>query len=176
MERGAPSTGARTVTTWRALPRGGYYVPTSTGPIQIGIPPETIKDVMELKLDVPRAYVLPRELFDRRRGLSVAEFEFPTYYSFFLLKRRSRLVVFSNDIERRVRSIFQESLFGPSGEPLSSEFADGYPETHRPNFKKESDFFRTVPGKGRLTVDDLVEFVVAENGVAKIDDAVSVTE
>ncbi len=159
---------------WRALPRGGYYVPTSAGPIQIGVPPETIKDVMELALDVPVAYVLPRELFDRRRGLSVAEFEFPTYYSFFLLNRRARLVVASRDIERRVRAVFQESLFGPATEPLPSEFADDYPKSHRPNFKKESDWFRTLPGKGRLTVDDLVEFLVAENGEARIDERVTI--
>jgi CRP-like cAMP-binding protein/glyoxylase-like metal-dependent hydrolase (beta-lactamase superfamily II) len=148
--------------SWLALPRGGYFVPTSVGPIQIGIPPETIKDVMELKLDVPTAYVLPRELFDRRRGLSVAEFEFPTYYSFFLLKRRARLVVSSRDIEQRVRSIFQESLFGPKTGPLASEFADGYSAAARPDFEKESDYFRTIPGRGRLTVDELIEFIVAE--------------
>ncbi|HVJ91674.1 MAG TPA: hypothetical protein VM580_17855, partial [Labilithrix sp.] len=84
------------------LPRGGYYVRTSLGSIQIGIPPETIKDVMGLALDVPVAYVLPVELFDRRRGISIAEFEFPAYYNYFLLKRRCRLVVRSRDIEERV--------------------------------------------------------------------------
>ncbi|MBX3215772.1 MAG: cyclic nucleotide-binding domain-containing protein [Labilithrix sp.] len=167
-EQRGTSSGPSTSTGWLALPRGGYYVRTSAGAVQIGIPPETIKDVMELRLDVPVAYVLPRELFDRRRGLSVAEFEFPAYYSYFLLKRRCRLVVLSRDVERRVRSIFQESLFGPSAGPLPSEFADGFPESHRPDFKKESDFFRTVPGKGRLTVDDLVEFVVADQGSARI--------
>lgn len=129
---------------------------------------------MELELDVPAAYVLPRELFDRRRGLSVAEFEFPTYYSFFLLKRRARLVVEARDVERRVRAIFQESLFGPSTGPLPSEFASGCPESHRPDFDKECNYFRTVPGKGRLTVDDLVEFVVAEEGVATIDGKVTI--
>lgn len=129
---------------------------------------------MDLALEVPVAYVLPRELFDRRRGLSVAEFEFPTYYSFFLLNRRARLVVASRDIEKRVRAIFQESLFGPATEPLPSEFADGYPESHRPSFKKESDWFRTLPGRGRLTVDDLVEFVVADGGEATIDERVKV--
>ncbi|HVH41000.1 MAG TPA: MBL fold metallo-hydrolase, partial [Labilithrix sp.] len=159
---------------WRALPRGGHYVRTSAGAVQIGIPPETIKDVMELALDVPVAYVLPRELFDRRRGLSVAEFEFPAYYNFFLLKRRCRLVVLSRDVERRVRSIFQESLLGPSSGPLPTEFADGCPESHRPDFQKESEYFRTVPGKGRLTVDDLIEFVVAEDGKAKIDGDVTI--
>ncbi len=166
--------GAKTAIGWLALPRGGYYVRTSAGPIQIGMPPETIKDVMELKLDVPIAYVLPSELFDRRRGLSVAEFEFPAYYSFFLLKRRCRLVVLSKDVERRVRAIFQESLFGPSGEPLPSEFADGFPEGARPDFQKESDYFRTVPGRGKLTVDDLIEFVVAEHGTVHLDGGVSI--
>lgn len=164
MDRPPPSTRG----TWVALPRGGYYVRTSAGPVQIGIPPETIKDVMELRLDVPVAYVLPRELFDRRRGLSVAEFEFPSYYSFFLLKRRCRLVVLSEDVERRVRAIFQESLFGPTNDPLPSEFADGYSDAKRPDFKRESEYFRTVPGRGRLTVDDLVEFVVLQGGRAEI--------
>jgi CRP-like cAMP-binding protein/glyoxylase-like metal-dependent hydrolase (beta-lactamase superfamily II) len=170
MDRSPPST----VGAWVALPRGGYYVRTIAGPVQIGMPPETIKDVMGMKLDVPIAYVLPRDLFDRRRGLSVAEFEFPAYYSFFLLKRKCRLVVFASDVERRVRAIFQESLFGPGSEPLASEFADGYPLGNRPDFKKESDYFRTVPGKGRLTVDDLVEFVVMEDGKATIAPGVSI--
>jgi CRP-like cAMP-binding protein/glyoxylase-like metal-dependent hydrolase (beta-lactamase superfamily II) len=172
MDRAPPST----VGAWVALPRGGYYVRTVAGPVQIGMPPETIKDVMGMKLDVPIAYVLPRDLFDRRRGLSVAEFEFPAYYSFFLLKRKCRLVVFSKDVERRVRAIFQESLFGPGTEPLPSEFADGYPLANRPDFKKESDFFRTVPGKGRMTVDDLIDFVVMENGKATITEGVTVEE
>ena len=163
-----PTLGPATVGAWIALPRGGYYVRTSAGPVQIGIPPETIKDVMEHKLDVPIAYVLPRDLFDRRRGLSVAEFEFPAYYSFFLLKRRCRLVVLNADVERRVRAIFQESLFGPTGEPLPSEFADGYPEARRPRFQSESEYFRTVPGRGRIEADDLVEFVQVENGQAEI--------
>jgi CRP-like cAMP-binding protein/glyoxylase-like metal-dependent hydrolase (beta-lactamase superfamily II) len=165
-----------TVGTWLALPRGGYYVRTSVGAIQIGMPPETIKDVMELKLDVPVAYVLPRDLFDRRRGLSVAEFEFPAYYSFFLLKRRCRLVVLNRDVERRVRAIFQESLFGPTGEPLPGEFADGYPEARRPRFQRESEYFRTVPGRGRIEASDLVEFVHVENGEAIIAPGVSIID
>lgn len=156
-----------------ALPRGGTYVRTSAGAIQVGMPPETIKDVMEMKLDVPIAYVLPLELFDRRRGLSVAEFEFPAYYSFFLLKRRCRLVALDRDVERRVRAVFQETLFGPDGEPLPSEFEAGYADNRRPRFKRESEYFRTLPGKGRLTVDDLIEFVHPdERGVVRFEGGV----
>jgi CRP-like cAMP-binding protein/glyoxylase-like metal-dependent hydrolase (beta-lactamase superfamily II) len=174
--RGSVAGGPATIGSWLALPRGGYYIRTSAGAIQIGMPPETIKDVMELKLDVPIAYVLPRDLFDRRRGLSVAEFEFPAYYSFFLLKRRCRLVVLSPDVERRVRAIFQESLFGPTGEPLPSEFADGYPEARRPRFQRESEYFRTVPGRGRLEADDLVEFVTVAGGEAEVAPGVTLVE
>lgn len=141
------------------LPRGGYYVKTSAGAIQFGMPPETVKDVMALGLDVPLLYVLPRELFDRRRGLSVAEFEFPAYYNFFLLKRRARLGVDDRGVEARVRAIFQETLFGPKGEPHPSEYADGFPLDARPDFRKESEYFRSVPGRARLEVDDLVELV-----------------
>lgn len=143
---------------WFVLPRGGTYVPTSAGAIQVGIPPETIKDVMAQKLALPDLYVVPRKLFDRKRGLSVAEFEFPSYYSFFLLKRKARLLVESADVEARIRAIFQETLFGPVGVPDDSEFAAGIPQDARPDFHGEAEYFRNVPGRGRLEVDDLVEF------------------
>jgi glyoxylase-like metal-dependent hydrolase (beta-lactamase superfamily II)/uncharacterized cupin superfamily protein len=169
-----PPSVAETVGPWLSLPRGGYYVRTSAGAVQIGVPPETIKDVMDLRLEVPIAYVLPRELFDRRRGLSVAEFEFPAYYGYFLLNRRCRLVVESADVERRIRSIFQESLFGPKADPPPGEFAEAYAAERRPRFAKESEYFRTVPGKGRLTADDLIEFVVMVDGRAEVAPGVEV--
>ncbi len=150
-------------------------MPTSSGAIQVGIPPETIKDVMAQKLALPELYIVPRRLFDQRRGLSVAEFEFPAYYSFFLLKRKARLLVESADVEARVRSIFQETLFGPTGEPDASEFVDGLPADARPNFHGEAEYFRNVPGRGRLEVDDLVEFLHFDaGGVARFGDRVRV--
>jgi phosphoribosyl 1,2-cyclic phosphodiesterase len=141
------------------LPRGGIYVRTSAGPVQFGIPPETIKDGMALGLDVPVAYVVPHELFDRRRGISVAEFEFPAYYNFFLLKRRARLVVESDAVEARIRGVFQETLFGPTKPPNEREFDEGYPDGARPDFQRESDYFRRRADGSRTEVDDLVEFI-----------------
>ena len=141
------------------LPRGGIYVRSSAGPIQFGIPPETIKDGMALGLEVPGAYVVPHELFDRRRGISVAEFEFPAYYNFYLLKRRARLVVESAAVEARIRGVFQETLFGPTRPPDEREFDEGYPAGGRPDFQKESDYFRRRADGSRTEVDDLVLFV-----------------
>ena len=65
------------------LPRGGIYIKTQIGPIQFGMPPETVKDSLNLKLEVPYIFVLPNNRFDRKFGINVAEFEFPAYFNFF---------------------------------------------------------------------------------------------
>jgi CRP-like cAMP-binding protein/phosphoribosyl 1,2-cyclic phosphodiesterase len=165
----AESAAARVV----PLPRGGTYVTTSIGPVQYGLPPETIKDSMDLGLQVPQVFVVPKQLFDRRRGLSVAETEFPSYYNFFLLKRKALLVV-EGDAEQRIRAIFQETLFGPKSEPLDVEFAPDFPLDARPNFAKESEFFRSVPGRKRIEVDDLIDFITIRDGEAELGPGVVV--
>ncbi|NUO49781.1 MAG: cAMP/cGMP-dependent 3',5'-cyclic-AMP/GMP phosphodiesterase, partial [Polyangiaceae bacterium] len=93
------------------LPRGGTYVKTPIGPVQVGVPPETIKDSMALGIPLPGVFVVPPELFDRRRGLTLAEIEFPAYYNYFVLKRRARVVVETNDTADRLRTMMRESLF-----------------------------------------------------------------
>jgi hypothetical protein len=45
------------------LPRGGSYVKTSAGPIQIGMPPESIKDTMLMGLPTPVIYVFPSKRY-----------------------------------------------------------------------------------------------------------------
>jgi len=66
------------------LPRGGILIPTSIGNIQFGVPPETIKDSMQLKGGVPEVYIAPEFMFDLNQGIALAEMEFPIYYNFFL--------------------------------------------------------------------------------------------
>lgn len=157
------------------LPRGGLYVRTSVGPIQFGIPPETIKDSMALGLPVPTVYVVPHELFDRRRGVNVAECEFPAYYNYFILGRRIRLLVDDAGVESRIRTVFEESLFGPSVPPREAEFAEDVPMDCRPDFARESEYFRRQRDGTRLTVDTLVEFVrFDERGVAVLGGGVEV--
>ena len=140
------------------LPRGGTWVRTAAGPIQFGIPPETIKDSMSMKLDVPAIFVVPRLMFDRQRGVNVAEIEFPAYYNYFLLKRRIRLVVPSEAAETALRNILEQSLFGPAEWLTDVEFRADYPVDGRPDFAKECEYFRRGP-RGRLVVDELVKFV-----------------
>ena len=51
---------------------------TSEGIIQIGMPPGTIKDHLLVGNEVPTAFVVYGEMFDRFNGVNVAEFELPT--------------------------------------------------------------------------------------------------
>ncbi len=142
------------------LSRGGIYVKTPAGPIQVGAPPETIKDSMAMGLPLPDAFVVPPELFDRRRGLTLAEIEFPAYFNFFVLKRKAKLIVEREQTAARLRSVFRESLFGSGMAANDDEFADNYPRELRPDFVRETDHFRRGPNGKCQDVDDLVDFCV----------------
>lgn len=158
-----------------ALSRGGLYVQTSAGPIQFGIPPETIKDSMARGLSVPAVYVVPHQLFDRHRGVNVSECEFPAYYNYFILKRRIRLLVDDASVEARLRAVFRESLFGPGPEAGEGEFASEMPASARPDFAREFAHFRRGPDGRKLELDTLVEFLRFDaNGRASVGPGVEV--
>lgn len=147
-----------------ALSRGGLYVQTSAGPIQFGLPPETIKDSMSRGLAVPAVYVVPHQLFDRHRGVNVSECEFPAYYNYFVLKRRIRLLVDDASVEARLRTVFGEALFGPGPAAGEGEFASEMPASSWPDFGREFAHFRRGPDGRRLEVDTLVEFLRFDEG------------
>jgi len=69
------------------------------------MPPETIKDSMDLGLKVPKYFIVPSQRFDTRIGLSVAEFEFPAYFNFFVQKNKVNLIV-DKEGELAIRTIF----------------------------------------------------------------------
>ena len=94
------------------LPRGGCIVKTNKGNVQFGIPPETVKDSMMMGLEVPVYYVVPTNRFDNRVCLNVAEFEFPAYFNFFVRKRTVNLIC-TQEAEKAIRTVFQETLLGP---------------------------------------------------------------
>lgn len=159
------------------LPRGGVVVRTSAGPIQFGCPPETIKDHMALGLTVPTFYVVPKERFDRARGVNVSEVEFPAYFNFFVLKRTVNLIT-DEDGEARLRRILTETLFGPQGRYAGdAEFDASVAPAARPDHATECGQFRKNPFKPteRLEVDTLISFTRFDaEGVARVGDAVDV--
>ena len=94
------------------LSRGGCIVKTSIGPIQYGMPPETVKDSMSMGLEVPTYYIIPTNRFDKNHGVNVAEFEFPAYFNFFIKKKHVNLIC-TKEAEKAIRIVFQETLIGP---------------------------------------------------------------
>ena len=133
------------------LKRGGYLVDTSIGYIQIGSPPETIKDTMSFEKGVPTIFCLPRKFFHRNKGISVAEVEFPLYFNFFIRKKKTKLIC-TLENESIFREVLRESLFGPKTFNLKNDYDEGHPYPI-PNIKAEMEYFRN-----NLQVDDLVDF------------------
>eukprot|EP00743_Colponemidia_sp_Colp-15_P007608 GILK01008231.1.p1 GENE.GILK01008231.1~~GILK01008231.1.p1 ORF type:complete len:784 (+),score=143.48 GILK01008231.1:66-2417(+) len=158
------------------LPRGGVIVKTKVGSIQFGMPPETLKDSLLLGLEVPIHYVLPTVRFDRKNGVNVAEFEFPTYFNYFIRKRKCVLIL-TTEAEEAVRTVFQETLLGPKLVDISEEIAADYPEDLRPDLRKELDFFAIgFNSSARLTVDSMLEFINfnPNSNTAEVGEGVSI--
>jgi hypothetical protein len=141
--------------------------------LQFGIPPETIKDSMQLGFGVPQAYIVPVERFSREMGpalgINLAEFEFPAYFNYFVRQKRCTLVVDSLDAEHNIRRVFGETLLGPAQfrdhavpKPNEDEdFDPSFPVAARPNFYKEFYHFRTAEKStnfDELNIDTLLEF------------------
>ncbi|MCS7204488.1 MAG: cAMP/cGMP-dependent 3',5'-cyclic-AMP/GMP phosphodiesterase [Leptospiraceae bacterium] len=136
------------------LPRGGYLVQTSVGYIQIGIPPETIKDTMMLPLGTPQIFVIADQMFHVEKGISLAELEFPIYYNHFLRQKKT-YIIGTADQCRRLKIALSESLFGPEKLNIEAEYIDGANNKFFPNLKAEIDYFR-----GNRKFEDLVKFLV----------------
>ena len=153
------------------LPRGGVSIETSAvGPVQFGIPPETIKDSMNLGLAPPSVYIVPVDRFCRDMGpalgVNLAEFEFPAYFNFFVCKKRCTLIVDSVDAERNIRKVFNETLLGPAQfrlgkDPLKyaeEDFAPEFPREAIPDFYRELKHFRIMPNGEELVLETLLKF------------------
>ena len=147
------------------LPRGGCVVITPVGPIQFGIPPETIKDSINLGFEIPQYYVIPASRWDKMFHMSVAEFEFPAYFNFFVKKKKITLIC-TKEAKQAIDVIFRETLLGPkSFEGFDDEFCQGY--KGKPQIVKELAHFSKNPFNNSLplTVDSLLDFIVFdENG------------
>ncbi|GMI41173.1 hypothetical protein TrCOL_g2736 [Triparma columacea] len=141
------------------LPRGGILVKTNTPDdidIQFGIPPETIKDSMILGVSVPKYFVVSHEMFDRVGGTSMAEFEFPAYFNFFVLKRKVTIIC-REGLSESIKAIFKETLIGPDKEDymFDKDFPPGTDPKLFPNFWGEG--LCLDPARKNLKGEDLLE-------------------
>eukprot|EP00736_Rhodelphis_marinus_P012747 Rmarinus@m.8093 len=145
----------------KLLPRGGVVVLTKAGPIQFGIPPETIKDTMKTNFKVPTMFVVPDEPFNKKVRLNLAEFEFPAYFNFFVLGKPVTLIC-PKDLEERIRTVFTVTLLGPSDNREREDYSALLGDEHVPDCRAEGDFIRKsswVEGKP-IGIDALLAFKI----------------
>lgn len=155
-----------------SLPRGGVVVKTPAGNVQVGMPPETVKDCMKMKMQMPNIYVVPSTRFDTKNFVNVCEFEFPAYFNFFVTRKRIKLIC-SEEEQHQLEIVFQETLLGPESFPnFKAEFGDNVSEGYIPKFKEELKTMAVNPFTGEdLKVSTLLEFInYNENGSAFIDE------
>lgn len=152
------------------LKRGGTVVGTSIGTVQFGAPPETIKDALNARIEVPAVFVLPSLWFSRRRGITVAELEFPVYYNYFLQGRRVTAVCDAAG-RRRLSTVLQESLFGPREVDTGIDYEPSVPPAARADLVAEAEWFRRKDGdpRTRIDLDDVLDFrIYDERGRAHL--------
>lgn len=77
------------------------------------MPPETLKDSIGKPHNVPTIFIIPSIRFDITSGASLAEFEFPAYFNYFVLKKKVVLVT-DEESGKALKTIFQETLLGPT--------------------------------------------------------------
>ncbi|MGC8964652.1 MAG: cyclic nucleotide-binding domain-containing protein [Brevinematia bacterium] len=159
------------------LSRGGYVV-LNNGKIllQVGVPPETIKDSLKLFGEVPQYYVIPKKMIDNTTFLNVAEVEFPIYYNYFIRKRKT-FIICTKEQKEVLETLFRESLIGPSEIYEEDFYGDGCC-----NILDEMLFFRRKDQRNKdelFDVLDSVEFINIENEVfiddikvSKVDDRI----
>ncbi len=154
------------------LPRGGLLIKTENESIQFGIPPETIKDTMQMKSGVPTTFIIPQFMFIIDRGISLSELEFPTYFNFFIRQSKAKIVCLPEQ-HQRLKSVMQEALFGPEHLDYTDEFSEGENTPGFPDLRAELNNFRTIPmpdGLRPFNLEDAVEFILFDtDGIARLD-------
>eukprot|EP00924_Labyrinthula_sp_SR-Ha-C_P010022 augustus_masked-scaffold_21-processed-gene-5.20-mRNA-1 protein AED:0.08 eAED:0.37 QI:0/-1/0/1/-1/1/1/0/1180 len=155
--------------TIKMLKRGGVYVKTCMGGIQFGLPPETIKDVLNAGLDFPKYYVIPKEKFNLRLGISCAELEFPMFFSYYV---KSTVVTFicEKEEEKQLDVIIRESTIGPEPEYLTSnqEYLLEKTKAKAPNHQKEIEHYRTQNKLNEYNFFDKNGFVYLGEGKEQV--------
>lgn len=146
-----------------SLPKGGIILETSIGGIQLGAPPETIKDSIGMNRDVPAIFIAPKNLFSFKKMANFIDIEFPCYYNFFFKERK--ITLFCTDEQKTViQALMNECLFGPETMDLSEEYEGGIHHNAYPDMKKELEFFTYYPRLNRkMELSDLIDFIILKD-------------
>ena len=138
------------------LARGGTLIKTPSGSLQVGAPPETIKDTMKILGDVPDTFVIPNRMFSAERGVSLADIEFPAYFNFFIKRRPIHVIGHRHQLETIMR-VVREAVLGPDNIQLMREYPYGINRDLIPNLRAEMEYLRplSLSGKRKAELSDM---------------------
>lgn len=138
------------------LQRGGTLIKTPSGSLQVGAPPETIKDTLKILGEVPDTFVIPNRMFSADRGVSLADLEFPSYFNFFLKRRPIKVIGQRHQIETIFR-VLSEAVLGPDNIQLVREYPYGINRDLIPNLRAEMEYLRPycLSGKRKAELSDM---------------------
>lgn len=138
---------------------------------------ETFKDALKLNIEIPTYYIVPSSKWDKIYNISVAEFEFPAYFNFFIKKKKINLIC-NTETEKAIKNIFQETLLGPKDfSNLEDDFDENYDVLSRPDLQTELIHFAKNPFNPNepLKVETLIEFTnIDDNGFAYLPNGLTI--
>ncbi len=139
-----------------SLSKGGTVVKAGDIVLQHVVPPETIKDSMGTWHGVPDYFLVGDQLFDPSTGVCTCELEFPAYFNFFALKKKTR-VLCTPLMKKRIQEIFATAVFGP--QRLDSNLEPGLED-----ILAEMRYFRASPfgSDAMLELDHFLEFIMPD--------------
>ncbi|MFC1742955.1 cyclic nucleotide-binding domain-containing protein [Candidatus Riflebacteria bacterium] len=156
-----------------SLSRGGVLIRTKNYPIQMGTPPESIKDTMLSDCGVPQYFFTARNLYDHQKRQTFVEYEFPIYYNSFVKKRKT-IIYCTEEQAKILEKMLRLGIFGPQDLDLS----DDYPEDMEVlDLTRELEYFTIVPDlpQQRATFESMCEIRIFVPGeVVKLPDNVKI--
>mmetsp|Transcript_18460 Transcript_18460/g.36946 ORF Transcript_18460/g.36946 Transcript_18460/m.36946 type:complete len:916 (+) Transcript_18460:1643-4390(+) len=151
------------------LSRGGVYIETSLGPVLVGSPSGTLKDILKGKLALPRFLVAPTDAFARtlgmHLGLNLADFEMIALYSHLCgsdCKETPTIICDTVAQSNAMRIALTESLFPQvvNEKVFASDFTTNQSNMKlKMNISEETESLRSryfAVDRGPLALDDLV--------------------
>ena len=93
------------------LKNGGIVVISKIGSLQFGVPSEIINEFNEMQIEFPKIFVIPTTLFEKRHLINLFDLESIIFHNY--SNKRKTILICTKELEKNIRTIFQEEVFGP---------------------------------------------------------------
>lgn len=93
------------------LKNGGIVVITKIGPLQFGVPPNSLEEFEEMQLEFPKFFIIPSVLFEKKHMITIFNLEKIVHHNF--TNNKKTIIICNKESEKNIKTIFQEEVLGP---------------------------------------------------------------